>query len=886
MRLLDILRFRFRALFHADDVEQDIDREMAFHVEMEAARLVADGVPTHEALRLARVSFGGRQRFREETRDEIQLRGVGELGRDLRYAARTLRRTPAFALTVVATVALGIGATTVVFSVTDHIVLRPLPYANADRLMNVQILSDRLKNVSPTWSPNAAHYLAWKAGCTLCEEVIALRPTSLLLTSDADPALLPTLRISDNVFAALGARPEIGRLFAPGDDRPGNERLAVISDALWRQRFGASPDVIGRVVTLTGVPWTIIGVLSPESHMLRGKELGGFVQLPTRTDVFIPLALSAHERKTGGEFDYGVLALVRPGVTPAALRAQLNAVSTDNAAALHDDTPSRVLADPLKTQVVGAAGRPLLLLLAAVAAMLLIMCVNLANLFLARSVTKRREWAVRVALGASHGRLVRQALTETVLLSCIGGAIGVLLSRWGVRVLVALAPSDLPRLNEVQVDARVLLVAILVSVAAGLTFGFVPALRLSRTAPGSVLQANSRAATSGPEAARARGWLIGSQVGLSAVLLISAGLFLKSFVRVLHADRGFTAERVLALNVTLPMSTYGTGVLRTAFYDEALRRIGALPGVSAAGLANGLPLEGETWVESIWTESDAGTRGRDFDSNFRFISPNYFALLGVPILRGRAFTESDRGANRVVLSENAARALWPDENAVGKYARLGGTDSVYEVIGVVPNVRTTGIEREGSLTAYTPHWERGAASTILVRTTGDPASLVTSVRGAIRAIAPAAPISKVRTIGQIISGLVAQRRFEAALIGAFALAALLTASIGIYGIISHSLTQRANEIGIRIALGAVPRQIHALVLGEVLRPVGVGLLAGVVGSLLIGRAIASLLFEVRPSDGVTLASVVLMLVVTAALAAWIPARRATQRDFVGALRGS
>jgi putative ABC transport system permease protein len=884
MNFLDRIRFRLRALFRGRRLEHDIDREMQFHVDMETQRLEHDGRSPSEARRLAHVSFGGRQRFREEAREEARGHIADDLGQDLRHAARTFRRTPAFTATVILTLAIGIGATTVIFSVTDNVVLRALPYANADRMVSIAVLSDRLKNVSPTLPPNAAHFLAWKEGCTVCERLGAIRPVEFTLSGMGDPAIVSGLRTSDDVFPMLGARAQIGRLLRVGDDQPGNH-VVVISDALWRQQFGARRDIVGSTITLDDVPWTILGVTSPDFHMLTGHALGTILPLPAHVDLFVPLALLPYQRVTQGEYSYGVVALLKPGVGAALLRAQLGAITAANADRLHDSPPVSLAVTPLQAQVVGGAGRPLLLLLAAVGAVLLIMCVNLANLFLARSAVRRRESAVRVALGAARSRLVRQALTETISLALVGGIIGIVLAQWGVRALVSVAPAELPRLDEIHVDGRVLVVALIISALAGLAFGLGPALRFGRTLPGDVLKETTRGASDGRQSARLRSSLIASQVGLSALLLVVAGLFLKSFVRVLHADRGFTAERVLALTVSLPRAAYGKIELRNQFYDEAMRRLSALPGVTAAGVTNGVPLEGETWVESIWRMTNGDSRGAEFDSNFRFISPNYFDLLGVPLLAGRAFSEADRGAHRIVISESAARALWPGEQAIGKRAHLGGPDtSLYDVVGIAANVRTTGIEHEGSLTVYTPYWERGYAPTIVIRTKMDPAALAGPTRAVLRALAPTAPITKVRTIDQVVSGVVAQRRFEVVLIGLFAITALLTASIGIYGIIAHSLSRRANEISVRIALGAEPRNVHALVFGEVLRPVALGLAAGLIVSVVVGRGVAGLLFEVQPTDVPTLVSVALALATVAALACWIPARRATRLDPVDALR--
>ena len=885
MTLLRSLWFQLRALVTGRRISREIDREMAFHVEMETANNIRAGLSPDEARRLAHVAFGGRQRFREEARDEIRSRTLEDLTQDVRHAARTFRRTPAFTATVISTLALGIGATTVIFSVADNVVLRSLPYRNADRLVGVQVLSDRLKNVTPTWVPNAAHYLAWKSACTVCDGMAAVRPRGLVLSGAGDPAMLSAFRVSDNIFSMLGAHAERGRLLAPGDDRPGNERLVVISDQLWRERFGARDDIVGRTITMGDTLWTVLGVVAPDFRMFRGTELGPFLGLPKHADAFVPLALDARERTTPGEHDYGVIALLKPRTTPEALRAQLDAISAANAVQLRDDSPSRTLITPLQTQVVGAAGRPLLLLLAAVGAMLLIMCVNIATLFLARSAARRRESAVRVALGAGQGRLIRQVLAETVTLSLLGGVAGVVLSRWGVRALVALAPSDLPRVEEVHVDARVLLVGVVVSVVAGLAFGLVPALRFGQTAPGDVLKESSRGATDSRTTVRGRSWLIASQIGLSAVLLVIAGLFLKSFERVMHADRGFTAERVLALDVVTSRREYPTLAQRNQYYAEVMQRLASLPGVTATAVTSALPLEGEAWIDGVWPESDAGgaNGGRELDANFRFVSPNVFTVLGVSLPKGRTFAEADRGRRVVVLSENAARAMWPHDDPIGKRVHVG-SDSLWSVIGVAANVRTTGIEHEASLTAYLPYWERGYAPTILVRTNGDPGVLAGPVRTALRQLGPSVPISRVRTIDQVVSTVVAQRRFELVLIVLFAITAVLTASIGIYGIISNSLSRRANEIGIRIALGARPANVHAMVLREVLVPVALGLVVGVVASRMIAGVIAGLLFEVRPTDALTFASVALLLAAVAVLACWIPTRRATRIDPVDALR--
>ncbi|MDB4877823.1 MAG: hypothetical protein JWM41_4269 [Gemmatimonadetes bacterium] len=885
MHILERWAFRLRALLGANRAEREMDREMQFHVEMEAAQYVRDGVAPGEARRRALVAFGGRQRFREETRDEFPSRPVEDLLQDVRHAVRVFRRMPAFTTTVVLTLALGIGATTVIFSVTDHVVLRSLPYANADRLATVEVLVDRPDNPTPIWPANAAHFLAWSNGCTVCVGMAAIHGAGFTLTGAGDPTRIAALRVSDTFFSLLGVRAQIGRLLVPGDDQPGAASRVAITDALWRQQFGARTDILGRTITLNDAPSTVVGVLPPDFHMLRGRELGSMSKLPDRTDAFVPLALNEHQRTTHGEYDYHVIALLKPGVSVPTFHAQLDAIDVAAAARLNDDSPSRLVVTSLQARVSGAVARPLLLLLAAVGAMLLIMCVNLANLLLARSAARQRESAVRVALGAARGRLVRQALTETLLLALIGGLVGIVLSSWGLKALVALAPADLPRLDEVRLDGRVLVVAVGLSVLAGLSFGLVPAFKLGRIAPGDVLKEGGRAMTESRQGTRVRSLLIAAQVGLSALLLVAGGLFLKSFMRVMNVDKGFTADRVLALDFSMPVGAYPRPESRNQFYASALEKLAALPGVVGVATTSALPLEGENWIDGLRRD---GTSERDGDAggqaNFRFVSPSFFGVLGVPIRKGRALADTDRGRRTIVLSERAAQSLWPNENPIGKHVHAG-SDSLYEVVGIAADVRTTGLERAGSLIAYMPYWDRSLpSSTILLRTRNDPAAITTSARQALRDVAPSVPISRVRTIAQVISGVVAQRRFELVLIGLFALTALLTASIGIYGIISHSLGRRSNEIGIRIALGARALDVHTLVLREVLWPVALGLVLGVGASVIAGRAVAGLLFEVQPTDAGVLVSVALVLGAVATLACVIPSRRATRIDPVDALR--
>jgi predicted permease len=875
---------RLTGTFRPEETEQRLAEEMQFHLDMHAARAVERGADPAEARRLAGVAFGGRQRFAEDARDEYRSRPLEEAAFDVRYALRGLRRAPAYTAAAVLTLALGIGATTVIFSVVDHVVLRPLAYADAARLVLVREVIAELSGVYPTLPANASHFLEWRRKCRSCEGLAAILPVGLTLTGAGDPQRLNAVRVSPNLFALLGARPQLGRTFLDEEDQPGRDGVVVLSDGLWRRQFGASPLVIGRTVTLEDRPYVVVGVM-PGSFRLPRAEQVATVPIPRNVDLYKPLALTPREATTPGEYSYTVIARLRRGVSLTAARAELDALEAELAARASHKVTLRSAITRLESAVIGAAGRPLLLLLAAVLMVLLIVCVNLASLTLARSAGRLRESSVRVALGAGQGRLVRHALTESVVVSLVGGALGVLLAHWGLRALLVAAPATLPRLDEITLDGRVLGVALLVSIAAGLSFGTLPAWRVRRVDPAQALKAGSRSTTEGRRARRGRATFIAAQAGLSTVLLVATGLFLASFVRVLRVDKGFAVERVLAVDVVLPTGRYAAPVARARFYEQALERLAAVPGVAATGVANALPLEGETQVDILSLENDPRPTLQRNTANIRWVSPGYFDAMGTRIVRGRPFTSADRGRDVVVLSERAARALWPNEDPIGKRVVPGSNDPVSEVIGVAADVRTSSLEREGSLVAYVPYWNHVTRTgSLLLRATADPAAVTPAVRARLRSLDPSVPVVKVRTMAQVVSESVATRRFQVALLALFALTALATASVGIYGVISHSLTRRTSEIGVRMALGARPADVRRLVLREGLTPVGIGLTAGIVASIALGRAFASLLFEVRPGDPLTLAIVAAVLALVATVACYVPARRAAAADVAGLLR--
>jgi putative ABC transport system permease protein len=875
--------------------DADVDDELRFHVEMRVEQLMARGATRAEAEEEARRRFGpswdeavrhlhrsGRAR---EERLAMRER-FDAVWQDLRYAVRTLRRAPRFALAAVLSLALGLGATTVVFSLVDHVVLRPLPYADPARLVVVREAVADLSTVYPTMPANASHYLEFRRACTVCDGVAAIKRSALTLTGVGDPQRVGAVRVSANLFSVLGVAPALGRGFRAEEDRPGAARVVVLSDAFWRRQFGGDPRVIGRTVTLNDAAFEIVGVLPPRAGLQGGDALGALVGLPREVDVYRPLALTRREETTPGEFDYAVIARLGADATSEQLEGQLAGLTAGMLERSGQPLDAvRPVVTPLQEQVVGGAGRPLLVLLAAVAAVLLIVCVNLANLALVRAAGRERESAVRVAMGAGRARIARLALAESLVLAVVGCAAALLLARWGLDALVALAPATLPRIGEVRLDGRVFAsVAVLAAVVA-LVVGALPALRAGRVQPAETLKAGTRTVKGGRIAARRRALFIAAQVAFSTVLLVAAGLLLTSFQRVLRVERGFETEGVLALDVVLPGNAYASDVRRMQYFDRVQAELAGVRGVSTAAVASAMPLEGETWVDGIARAEDGRSGGERPTANLRFVTPTYFAAVGTPVRRGRAFVAEDRGRRTVVVSERVARTLWPGEDAVGQRIMAGNNDTAAVVVGVASDVRTSRLEEEGSLVVYLPAWEYPPAqATLVVRTSADADAVTGAVRAALRRVDPAVPVARVRTMSDVVATATAARRFQLGLLALFAAMALVTAATGIYGVIAQSLASRAGEIGVRLALGARPADVRRLVLREGLTPAAVGLVVGVAAAVVLGRGLQAMLFQVRPGDPATLAGVTLVLGAVALVACAIPARRAAATGVAAMLR--
>ena len=812
---------------------------------------------------------------------------MGTILADLRQALRALRLNPGFAVVAIGILALGIAANTAVFSVADAVLFRPLAYDRPEQLVTVAEVIPQYARLYPRLPVNAKHYYEWRARCRSFTDLAILESGGTNLTADdGPPERLGLASVSANLFPILGVRPQLGRNFTDEEDRPKSDRVVLITDRLWRRRFHGDPAILNKGITLNGIPHMVAGILPAALRFPRPDLLTSVGGSAIAADLFKPIAFDRSKLESNGSFNYTVIGRLRPKVTREQAQVELNSVQ----AALTKEYSSQAMelqseVTALQEQMVTGSRRGLLVLLAAIGAVLLIMCVNLGNLMLARATARGREMAVRMALGARPWRVVRQMLTESIAISLCGGALGLALAYATVRVLVVTAPIDLPRLDEVRVDHRAELVAFAASLVAGILFGLAPALRAARSEPQDALRSGGRTATLGRGAVRLSELLITVEVALSATLLAAAGLLVASFVRILGADQGYRANNVLTVSVNLSGPKYREGKQRTAFFDRLLPAVQNLPGVEVAGMISALPLQGETWVDMITRDDDHRPMFQRPVANYRMISPDYFRAMGMPIRQGRAFEPTDRNKEVVIVSESTAARIWPGEDAVGKHCRASDDkDALAEVIGVTADTRTS-MKGAPPLMVYLPYWKKPqGGSALTVRTTGDSVIAAAAVRGAIWSIDSALPIPEMKTMRQVLYESVSQRRFQTLLLAGFAISALLLAAIGIYGVISYSVNRRRNEIGIRMALGADANRVRAMVLRQGMRPVTLGLIAGIAGALALGRLLEALLFEMRPNDPRVLAAVAVVLAGSAALACYAPARRATQVDAAVALR--
>lgn len=820
---------------------------------------------------------------------------VTTLWQDLRYALRTLLKAPGFAAIAILTLALGIGANTAIFSVVNGVLLRPLAYHEPQQLCVIREIVPQLTKFYPTFPANLPNFRIWQRDLHSFENIGLAEGIEMDFRGRNSAVELPGAKVTSTLLDTLGVHPALGRNFQPDEDNPGRDHEVILTDSFWRSEFHADPKIIGKAMNLNGQSYEIVGVLPASFHFPQGEELGPLTYFDAQLAFLKPLGEDASQTDLLGEFDYAAIARLKPGVSLAQASAELNVVQERIAETAKQGGNLQAELIPLATQMLGPARQGLLFLLAAVGAVLLIVCANIANLLLARVPRRMREAAIRTALGATRGRLTRQMLTESLLLGILGGGLGILLAFWGVAAIVSAAPPGIPRLAEVSIDGRVLLFAILISVLTAALFGMLPAWRIAHADPQEALKSGALSTTENRRTRRMRSSLIGLEVALSTVLLILGGLFTSSLVHLLNVDTGFSVEHVLAADVSLPPQTYGSreqgAPARGRFYDQTLAAIRALPGVRAVGWVNYLPLEGEGSVSDV---RYPGTSDKDVANmplaDYRAASPDYFSAMGIPLVAGRSFTNADRGRKVIVISQRLAERLWPGKNAVGQLCWVDWADAhePVEVIGVVADIRTIAMDKSPVMMVYCPPW-LGAAATpqsasIVIRTAMDAGAAASAVRNAVRSIDPGVPITALRPMSDVVSKSVDTRRFQMLLAMIFAVCALFLASLGIFGVVAYSVEQRRHELGIRLALGAQLANLRTMILRQGMAPVLAGLAVGIAGALFLGRLIAGLLFGVHAFDPLTFVCVAAVVMLVALAACYIPARRATRVDPMVALR--
>jgi putative ABC transport system permease protein len=802
----------------------------------------------------------------------------------LSFGLRLLLKNKGFTLVALIALALGIGANTAIFTVVNAVLLRPLPYHEPERLVTIWEESPQLGMYQMPVS--FANLRDWVDQNQVFEQISAYTFTNVNLIGAGEPERLSTIRSSANLFSLLGAAPMLGRTFLAEEDKEGAGRVVILSHHLWQRRFGSASSILGQPVTLNNQTYTVVGIMPPAFQFPVGFSYLGKV-LNESIDLYIPLAATSKET-TRGNYSFFALGRLKPGVTIEQARAEMSTIE----GRLEEQYPDGnfgigVSLIGTHEQTIKDIRPALLVLLGAVTFLLLIACSNIANLLLARAAGRQKEFAIRAALGASRVRIVRLLLAESITLSLAGGCLGLLLALWGIDALVALA-QDIPRVNEVGLDARVFGFTVAVSLATGIIFGLIPAIQASRPNLNETLKEGSRSSMGSVGGKRIRSVLVSAEVALSLVLLIGAGLMVKSFVRLQQMNLGFNPDNVIALSLSLPPSTYPDARRQAAFFKEALERIQSLAGVRSAGATTGLPL-----VLSL-SGSDFRIEGRPEAEpgentivNTRSISPGYFSTLGIAFVKGRDFSERDNGeASKVaIINDNLARSYFSNEDPVGKRITFDEGKTWLSIVGIITDVKQLGLDASARPEVYWPYAQMAAPSmSLVVRTDSSPASLVAAVKSEIQTVDKDLPISEVKTMQELLAESVAGRRFNMLLLTIFAGVALVLAAVGIYSVMSYSVSQRTHEIGIRMALGARASDVLKLVVGHGMLLTLAGVAAGVAASLFLTGLMTSMLFGVTATDPITFAAVSIVLTGVALGACFVPARRATKVDPMVALR--
>jgi putative ABC transport system permease protein len=872
--------YRMRALVRRRDVERDVNDELAFHIDMETEQLVASGVARSEARARAMRRFGDATRVREECLDERGVRPIEDFAQDLRVGARILRRSPGVATVSMITLAIGIAAATTIFSVVDGVLLKPFPYEDAGRLVTVRQRSLRdgaLDDAAP------GDFLDWRERTRTLEHLSAADPYSMDHRTDEGMTSLPMWLVSSEFFPLVGTPARLGRTFRPDEFVPGSDRVIVLGDAVWRERFAADSAIVGKTITLDGAPFVVVGVMPRSFHWPPGR------------DTWVPLTITEEDRtvRTGGW--WSVIGRLRPGTTIDGARRELSNIAAELAAlypATNRDTGIEIT--PLEDALLGSSRAALAMLAAAVVLLLLIACANVANVVLGRSIARAREFAIRGAMGARPERLARQMITEVLLVAVLGTVLGVLAATWALDLVRTLGPRDVPRIDELAIDARVIVFAAFAAIVVAMLAGALPAIWVARGNLSEALKEGGRTSTSGPRTNAIRATLAIGQVTLATMLLVGAGLLARSFVSLLRVDRGYDTTNVVVGTVQA-WQHYREPERRAEFVRQALDRLRGAPGVHSVGVTSSLPLSPRIGADDAGyvLEDQARPVTSEWPSvHLAIIAGSYFDALRTPVRRGRSFNDRDRANTPpvMIINEAFARRHFPHANPIGRRVVLNFTrmdnERTREIVGVVGDMRHEGLHAAPQPTVFLPHAQLPfGALTFVVRAQGNPGAALRALRAELTAVNSAMPVEDPTTLDARLEESLRARRFHLALLVTFALAALVLAAVGVYGVVSHATAERTHEIGVRMALGA---QVHSII-GAVMRGgltmVGAGVLLGAIGAAAAGSAMSGMLFQTTAHDAATYALVALVIMVTSIVATAVPAMRAVRVEPTEALRG-
>lgn len=805
---------------------------------------------------------------------------------DVRYALRLLRKSPGFTAVTILTLAIGIGATTAIFSLVNGVLLKPLSFRDSSQLYVIHEIIPQWANSYPILDANLPDFQIWRKESRSFDDIAILESTSMILSRSGEAEQVEGTRASANLLQLLGVRPELGRSFLPQEDESGYGQSVILKNSFWRERFESDGAIIGRSITLGEHPYTVVGVL-PASFQMPGA-LGG---LSKEGQFLIPLdGPKYYEQGLIGELDFTAIGRLKAGVTSAQALAELNTIQANIAKTARTNVELRAEMAPLRTEVTASSRRGLILLLAGVGAVLLMICVNLANLLFARLPGRLREAGVRKALGATESRLFQQTLTESLVLALIGGLLGAAVAEIGIYWIAHFGPAEIPRLNEVRLDTQALAFVVLVTLLTASLFGIMPAWLISRVDWHASIGGVGRSVSENRQTRKLRTALVGTEVGICTVLLIVAGLLGRSWMHLINLDPGFDTSHILAVNVNLPPVAYADNVKRELFYGGVLSRIRGIPGVRDVAWIHILPFSGSGSVSGVNLPGEQLPPDRTPIANYRAISQDYFRTMSIPIVAGRSFDAHDRGHRRVILSEGLARRLWPGQDPIGRQCLAEwGELQQSEVVGVAADIRIQ-IDRPPVYMVYVADsWAQTSPgdpgeSAIVVRTAGDPGLAASAVRNVIHGSDREVPIIALRPMSELVALSLQDRRFQTSLTGSFALSALLLAAIAIFGVLAYSVEQRRREFGIRTALGAQRQQLLTMVMQQGLRPVALGLVGGVIAAVFTASLLHSFVVGVSPFDPVTFVSVLAVIASVAIIACYIPATRAMKVDPMAVLR--